>query len=83
MTYASLVLYYRPLKSEPNRVRITVGGDRLTYTSDAGSPSANLLETKLLVNRTISDASKSARFMSVDLKDFFLATPMEGGPGCI
>ena len=78
VTYATFVLDYRPLKTEPYRVRITVGGDRLTYTSDAGSPAANLLETKLLVNSTISDAKKGARFMSADLKDFFLATPMEG-----
>ena len=39
---------------------------------------ANMLETKMLVNRVISDAPKGARFMSVGLKDFFLATPMEG-----
>ena len=78
VTYATFVLDYRPLKTEPYRVRITVGGDRLTYTSDAGSPAANLLETKLLVNSTISDANKGARFMSADLKDFFLATPMDG-----
>ena len=78
VTYATFVLDYRPLKSEPHRVRITVGGDKLSYTADAGSPTANLLETKLLVNSTISDAHKGARFMSLDLKDFFLATPMEG-----
>ena len=78
VTYASFVLDYRPLKSEPNCVHITVGGDRLTYNSDSGSPAANLLKTKLLINSTISDASRGARFVSADLKDFFLATPMEG-----
>ena len=78
VTYATFVLDYRPLKSEPHRVRITVGGDKLSYTADAGSPAANMLETKVLVNSTISDAHKGAKFMSADLKDFFLATPMEG-----
>ena len=78
ITYATFVLDYRPLKSEPHRVRITVGGDRLTYNADAGAPAANMLETKILVNSTISDAKQGARFMSADLKDFFLATPMEG-----
>ena len=48
------------------------------YASDAVSPAANLLETKILLNSIISDASKGARFMSADLKDLFLATPMEG-----
>ena len=78
IAYATFVLDYRPLKSEPYRIRITVGGDRLTYNADAGSPAANMLETKILINSTISDASRGARFMSADLKDFFLATPMEG-----
>ena len=76
ITYATFVLDYRPLKSKPYRVRITVGGDRLSYPHDSGSPAANMVETKLLINSVISDASKGARFMSADLKDYFLATPM-------
>ena len=76
ITYASFVCDHRPLKSEPWRVRIVVGGDRLSYTNETGSPAASLLETKVLLNSTISDANRGARFMSLDLKDFFLATPM-------
>ena len=76
VTYATYVLDYRPLKSEPYKVRITVGGDRLSYENDSGSPAANLLETKVLLNSTISDASKGAKFMTADIKDYFLATPM-------
>ena len=67
---------YRPLKKEPFQVRITVGGDKLDYLDDAGSPAANMLETKILLNSVISDAHKGARFMSADLKDHFLSTPM-------
>ena len=59
-------------------MRITVGGNQLSYQANVGSPAANMLETKVLVNSTISDAKRGARFMSTDLKDFFLATPMEG-----
>ena len=58
VTYATYVLDYRSLKSEPYRVRITVGGNRLTYTEDSGSPAANLLETKVLLNSTISDGKR-------------------------
>ena len=36
-----------------------------------------MLETKLLLNSVISDAHKGARFMSADLKDHFLMTPMK------
>jgi hypothetical protein len=76
VTYASFILDHRPLKTETHRIRITVGGDRLTYDDDAGSPAANLLETKVLLNSTISDAAKGARFMTADIMDYFLATPM-------
>ena len=76
VTYASFVCDHRPLKTEPWWVRIVAGGDKLTYDADTGSTAASLLETKILITSTISDASKGARFMSLDLKDFFLATPM-------
>ena len=56
ITYATFVIDYRPLKSEPYCIRITVGGDKLSYPDDAGSPAANLLETKILINSVISDA---------------------------
>lgn len=76
VTYANFVIDYRPLKSEPWRVRLVVGGDKLDYEFDVGSPAASLLETKLLINSVISDARRGARFMSLDLKDHFLASPM-------
>ena len=38
---------------------------------------ASLLETKLIINSTISDADKGARFLCADLKDHFLASPMK------
>ena len=76
VTYANFRCDYRPLKSEKHRIRLVVGGDKLSYEDDSGSPAASLLETKVMVNSVISDAHKGARFMSCDLKDFFLATPM-------
>jgi len=68
---------YRPLKDEPYHVRITVGGDKLNYNDDAGSPAANLLETKILINSVISDSDRGAKFMCANIKDHFLATPMD------
>ena len=76
VTYVMYVLDYRPLKGEPYRVKITISEDRLKNNSDAGSPAANLLETKALLNSTISDATKSAHFMTADIQDYFLTTPM-------
>ena len=77
VTYANMVCDYRPLKSDPHRVRLTVGGDKLEYYDDATSPAATLLETKFLLNSTISDAHKGAKFFTLDITDFFLQSLME------
>ena len=70
VTYANVIWYYRPNKSEPYRVRLTVVIDRLPYPDDAVSPAASLLETKLLLNSTILDVDQGARFMTMDITDF-------------
>jgi len=44
------------------------------FPSDAGTPTANLLTVKLLINSIISTAG--AKFMTMDTKDFYLNTPM-------
>ena len=77
VTYSNFVCDYRPLKSEPFRVRMTVGGDKLEYPDETASPAASLIETKLIINCVISDHSKfNSKFCAIDLKDFFLKTPM-------
>ena len=68
---------YRPLKSEQWRVRLVVGSDRLPYESDSGSPATDIIETKVLLNSTISDAHKKSRFATINLKDMFLHTNMK------
>ena len=60
-----------------SKVCLTVDGNRLPYSSDAGSLAASLLEAKLLFHSTILDVDKGACFMATDLKDFFLVTTME------
>ena len=77
VTYANMVCDYRPHKDETHRVRLTVGGDVLPYDDDSASPAASLLETKILINSTISDASIGAKFMTLDIKDFSLQTVMD------
>jgi hypothetical protein len=77
VTYGNFICDHRPLKTETHRARCTAGGDKLTYDGDSGSPAASLLETKLIVNSTISDAHKGAKLLCADLKDHFLASPMK------
>ena len=75
VTYGRIVVSFRPEKKDPNRVRLTVGGDRINYPDDCGTPTADMLTVKLLLNSVIS--TKGARFMTIDIKDFYLNTPMK------
>ena len=74
VTYGHIVVNYFPEKSEPNRVRLTVGSDRINYPRYYGTPTAGILTVKLLLNSVIS--TKGAKFISIDIKDFYLNTPM-------
>ena len=76
ITYASFICDHRPLKPEKWRTHLVIGGDKLPYYHDAGSPDANLIKTKLLLNSIILDTHQGARFLTLDLKDHFLASPM-------
>ncbi len=49
--------------------RLVTGGDRVHYPGNAGTPTANLLAIKILINSIISTAC--AKFMTMDIKDFY------------
>ena len=74
VTYGHVVVNYRPKKSDPNRVSLTVGGDRIKYPVDCGTPTADMLILKLLLNSVIS--TKGAKFMSINIENFYHNTPM-------
>ena len=65
---------YRPEKSDPNRVRLTVGGDHINYPGDCGTPTADMLAVKLLLNSAIS--TKGVKFISIEIQNLYLNTPM-------
>ena len=76
VTYARICCNVRPEKiNEPNRCRITVGGDRINYPYEVATPTADLLTVKLLLNSVIS--TEGAKFCSVDIKNFYLCTPLK------
>ena len=74
-TYGRIVCNYRECKDEPNRTRLTVGGDRINYPDHCGTPTANLLTVKLLLNSTIS--TLGAKFFTLDIKNLYLNTPLK------
>ena len=74
ITYGRIVCTYRSEKKDPYRTRITMGGNLINYPDDCGTPTADLISVKLMLNSVIS--TMNAKFMTIDLKDFYLMTPM-------
>ena len=66
-TYARIVVNYRPQKEDPNSIRITVGGNRITYKGNTSTRTADLTTSKLLWNSVLS--TEGARYMCLDIKN--------------
>jgi hypothetical protein len=52
---------------------MTAGGDKLDYPRDASSPTVSMLNAKIHI---ISDAHKGACHLGLDIKNYYLGTPM-------
>jgi hypothetical protein len=75
VTYGLITTLIRPEKiDESNRTWLVAGGNQVHYPGDAETPTADLLTIKLLLNSIIS--TENTRFMTIDIKDFYLNTPM-------
>ena len=75
VTYTRIVCSVRPKKAEPNRVRITIGGNRINYPSNVSTPTADLLTVIFLINSVIS--TKGATFFALDISNFYLMTSLK------
>jgi hypothetical protein len=75
VTYAWIVVDYRPQKKDPNRVHLTVGGNLIDYPGELSTRTADLITSKILWNSTLS--TPGARYMCADVKKFYLSTPMD------
>ncbi len=51
-----------------------MGGNRINYPGDCGTPTVDMVTVKLHLNSVIS--TKGTRYCTIDLKDFYLMTPM-------
>jgi hypothetical protein len=74
-TYARILVDYRPQKEDPNRIRIAVGGNMITYKGNTSTRMADLPTSKLLWNSVLS--TEGARYMCLDLKNFYLTTALD------
>lgn len=75
-------IYYNPQVKEKEasdgtttyRVRGTIGGDRINYPGPTTARTAAMPLVKLLLQSVISD---NKRFLTLDIKDFYLNTPLD------
>jgi hypothetical protein len=74
ITYSKIVCDYKPHKQEKERVRLTVGGDRLDYPGDVATSTADITTLKILINSTLS--TEEAAMMMMDIKNYYLGTPL-------
>jgi hypothetical protein len=74
ITYGRVCVNYCPEKDDPNRTRITISGDRVNFPGDCVTPTVDMVMVKLHLNSVIS--TKGACYCTIDLKDFYLMTPM-------
>ena len=75
VTYARIIVDYRPQNDDPNRVHITVGRNLINYPGELTTRTADLTTAKILWNSTIS--TPGARFACADIENMYLQTPMD------
>jgi hypothetical protein len=75
VTYARIVVDYRPQKDDPNRVRITARGNLIITPEDVTTRTANLVTTKILWNSVLN--TPNAKFACFNIKSFFLTAPLD------
>ncbi|KAL7483516.1 hypothetical protein ACHAW6_009163 [Cyclotella cf. meneghiniana] len=70
VAYGRIVIDYQPQTADPNRIRITAGGNLITdYPGEVTTCTADLTTAKILWNSVIS--TNRAHFMGIDIKSFF------------
>jgi hypothetical protein len=74
ITYGKLVCDFKPNKNENHQVILTVGGDRLDYSGDTSTSTANITTFKILINSTLS--TQEAKMMMMDIKKYYVGTPL-------
>ncbi len=75
VTYGKFVCKYKPNKAEKEQTRFTVGGNKINYPGDCGTPTGDLTLVKMHLNSVIS--TQGAHYMTGDIKNFYLNMLME------
>ncbi len=73
-TYDRIVIDHHPQKEDPNRIRITIGGNLIDYSFELTTRIVDMVSSKILWNSVIR--TKGACFAGADIKNMYLETPL-------
>ena len=62
-------------KEDPNRTRITIGGNTIAYAGDCGTKTGAIEVVKGIFNSVCS--RPGAKFLSADITNYYLGTPLD------
>jgi hypothetical protein len=71
---ANLFVTSSPKKLKKHWVRLTVGGDRLDYSGNTATSTADITTFKFLINSTLS--TTEAKMMMMDINNYYLGPPL-------
>jgi hypothetical protein len=72
--YAKFVCQLKSNKADVHRTRLSVGGNKVHYPGNVGTPTADLTLVKMHINSVIS--THGVQYMTLYIKNFYLNTPM-------
>ncbi len=75
ITYARVVVDFRPQKADPHCIRITAGGNLINYPGELTTRTADLITSKLMWNSVLS--TEGAKYMCLDINNFYLTAPLD------
>jgi hypothetical protein len=75
ITYAQVVVDFRPQKADPHRIRITAGGNLINYPGELTTRTADLTTSKLMWNSVL--ITEDTKYMCLDNKNFYLTAPLD------
>ena len=74
ITYARLVVDFRPQKADPNRVRMTAGGNLIKYAGKLTTRTADITTAKIIWNSVLS--TPGANYAGFDISNMYLHTSL-------
>ena len=60
VTYGRIVAEIRPQKAETHRTRLTVGDNLINFPGDVTTPTADLINSKLIFNSVLSTKNENS-----------------------